>query len=281
MPGRHWQLVAFTILTQLVVGLMVVLASGLRLTLGRHDQVELELLTTAVLEILVALLVLGVVVAAIHLGSVGSAIRAFANLRQSWLSREATAGIVFGLLTVAATLAYRLELGSPVARRWCVVAAAVAGLVLVYAMARLYMLRTVPAWNTLATPLTFFSASAILGTAGMTALLVSLSGRLGVARQLLSGVLPWFGWMCLALAAIQITVGSRESGVRRSGLRFLRATLGLGGAGLLLAFALPVFSAATPSPADGVVIAAASALLLVSEVVGRFIFYASYDRIGV
>jgi anaerobic dimethyl sulfoxide reductase subunit C (anchor subunit) len=287
MPGRHWQLVTFTIVTQLAVGLMVMLAVGLQLTSGAHDPVELEELTTAMLEVMVVLLVLGVVAATTHLGSAGSAIKAFANHRGSWLSRESTAGGVFGLLTVAATVAYRLNLGSPAARRSCVVAAAVAGVVLVYAMARLYMLRTVPAWNTPATPVSFLTAAVLLGAAGSAAALLALGGSFAVADRLLSAMLPWIGWSCLVLAMVQLTV-SRVAGwpveahPTHGALWSLSAVLGLGGAGLLLAAAhLAADSGAASSPPSSVSVAVASALLVASQVVGRFRFYASYDRTGV
>jgi len=282
MPGRHWQLVVFTIVTQLAVGLMVVLAVFQRLAPGPYDPVELEAVVTDVIAIAVVVLVLGVVVATTHLGSTGGEARVFANIGQSWLSREAAAGVLFLLLTVAAALAYGLNLGSPAARIWCVCAAAVAGVVLVYAMARLYMLRTVPAWNTPATPVTFFTAVAVLGAAGSAAALLVLSGSSAVADQLLAGILPWVGWSCLVLVVAQLVViplfGAHPS---RSVLWYVNAALGLGGAGLLLAAAGLADDGVASSLPSSVTVAVASALLVASEVVGRFRFYASFDRTGV
>jgi anaerobic dimethyl sulfoxide reductase subunit C (anchor subunit) len=278
MPGRHWQLVAFTILSQLAVGLTVVLAVALGLASGRFDPGELDVIAAAWLAIVMIVLAAAVIMASAHLGSPGAALGVLANLRESWLSREAAAGAVFGLLTGAASLAYGLDLGTPAGRRWWVVAAAAAGVALVIAMARLYMLRTVPAWNTVSTPMTFLTASAILGVAASGAALAVLGARQPVARELLSGVLPWLGWVCLVLAGIQIAAGRPRLRIPsiRGWLWPARAVLGLGGAALLVASAR--FSA---SSGASLVVLAAAAILITSEIIGRFIFYASYDRVGI
>jgi anaerobic dimethyl sulfoxide reductase subunit C (anchor subunit) len=288
MPGRHWQLVAFTILTQLAAGLVVVLAVGLQLHSGSYDLLEIEALTAAVLEILLVLLALGVGVATIHLGSAGGALMTLANLRMSWLSREATAGIVFGLLTVAATVAYRLDLGSPGIRQRCVVAAAAAGVVLVYAMSRLYMLRTVPAWNSPATLASFLTTALLLGAAGSATALLALSGRFDVAEQLLSETLPWLAWCCLVLALLQLAMSARRVIATPAGKPptpapplWLNGVLGLGGAGMLLACGRVADLGVASSLQTSAWVAVASALIVASEVVGRFRFYASYDRYGV
>ena len=88
MPGRHWQLVVFTILAQLAVGLTLVLALGLQLVAGHRKSLESVMLTGAVLDLVVLILGVAVVMSATHLGSMAGALGAFANLRQSWLSRE-------------------------------------------------------------------------------------------------------------------------------------------------------------------------------------------------
>ena len=226
MPGRHWQLVAFTVLTQLAVGLTVVLALVMKLGSGRFDQNDLDTIAGAFLPIVMIALVLAVGMATAHLGSPGAAFGVLANLRRSWLSREAAAGMVFGVLTAAAALAYRTEIGSPSGRWWLVIAAAAAGVVLIGAMARLYMLRTVPAWNTASTPVTFAAASAILGIASVPPVfgIASLSyGRsVGWITSGLLGDAELLDHLCDGLAPFLEEFGFAQSADDRfGGYRFL------------------------------------------------------------
>ena len=282
MPGGHWQLVAFTVATQLVVGAMVVLAIGMPAASVRFDPVEVEALAGSVLDAVVVLLAAGGAVAAAHLGSAGKAFKALANVRESWLSREAAAGIVFGLLATAAAIGYRLELGSGSLRHAGVVAAAVAGLGTVYAMARLYMLRTVPAWNTPATPVSFLISVGVLGSAAAVVVLAALSLGLGATDPWLEVVLPWVAWSCLALALAQLVVNPASGGFPTcSGMWLLNAALGLGGAGLLLGAALLANTGTISGAAAGPAAAGASVVLIVSEVIGRIRFYNSFERLGV
>ena len=82
----------------------------------------------------------------------------------------------------------------------------------------------------------------------------------------------------LVLAGVQIAAGrgrSRNLSIR-GWLWPARAMLALGGAALLVASAL--FPA---SSGMGFFVLAGAATLVASEIIGRFIFYASYDRVGV
>jgi DMSO reductase anchor subunit len=240
-----------------------------------------------VLETVIVILVLAVAMAARHLGSSRNAIRAAANVRASWLSRETVSDVVFGLLVVTADIGYRFEIGSPMARRLWVAAAAVAGLVLVYAMARLYMLRTVPAWNTAATPAAFLTATLLLGMVGIAGVLVVAGDFRAGVHSLLTGMLPWFAWSCMLLVAVLLAVTARQSEdappqefAASRAMWVLSALLGLGGAGLLLA-AVNLASQEPVSERPGELgIVIASALLVASVVASRCRFYASYRRVG-
>ncbi|MGB9006450.1 MAG: DmsC/YnfH family molybdoenzyme membrane anchor subunit, partial [Candidatus Aminicenantales bacterium] len=155
MAGREWPLVLFTLLSQFAVGtyLFVVLplffnrsakpASG-----GRDPRLALVL-------IVLGLLASAALASLFHLGNPKNATNALNNLKQSWLSRE----IVFELTTLfllALLALFRiLNTRSEVVVRGTALAAGASGLFFLVSMSRLYMLQTIPAWNTLFTPGSF------------------------------------------------------------------------------------------------------------------------------
>ena len=95
-------------------------------------------------------------VALTHLGSPWIAYKAIANLRNSWLSREILTANFFIGTAVAFTAMQGLEIGSTGMRAAVAWLTVLAGASLLYSMSQVYMLRTVPIWNTIYTPLSFF-----------------------------------------------------------------------------------------------------------------------------
>jgi anaerobic dimethyl sulfoxide reductase subunit B (iron-sulfur subunit) len=165
---REWSLVVFTLLSQTAAGL-VLFTAGLRVWLAgaadasRHEPILLPLAA--------GLLLLALFVSSLHLGRPDRAVRALANLRSSWLSREILLAM---MLLVVIVLAWRPGWA---AAQWLsapVAAAFLAG------MAGVYLQRTVPVWNTWRTPLAFFTTAIVLGVLGGLAILIGLD-RLAVA----------------------------------------------------------------------------------------------------
>ncbi|MCJ7681106.1 MAG: dimethyl sulfoxide reductase anchor subunit, partial [Candidatus Aminicenantes bacterium] len=121
-----------------------------------------------------------------HLGRPLNAYRTLGNLRTSWLSREILFLLVF--LTCAVLLSGMTRLAPralPVMRLFQVMGG-LTGLLLIFTMARLYMLPAVPTWTSLFTPRFFFSSTFLLGTA-TTAALLAVRIR-AVSPELSSGI---------------------------------------------------------------------------------------------
>jgi anaerobic dimethyl sulfoxide reductase subunit B (iron-sulfur subunit) len=98
----------------------------------------------------------------LHLGRKRNAWRALAHLRKSWLSRETLLTCLFGMAwAVAAFLRWR-EVESLTQ-----VAVAILGAGLVYSMAQVYRLKTVPEWNSWRTLVNFALSALTLSAAGM------------------------------------------------------------------------------------------------------------------
>ena len=138
-------LVIFTLLTQLSVGMSVCLLALPRIPL-------------ALLFSLGLIFGLGGLASFLHLGRKRNAWRVLVHLRKSWLSREV---LLSGLFMAAWALTAGLKVFQmPPFTVWIM---ALAGVVLVYCMAQVYRLKTVPQWNSWRTALSFFLSTLVLG----------------------------------------------------------------------------------------------------------------------
>ena len=281
-------LLVFTVLAQAATG-----ASLMRVLLpwvlaDRTPPARVAALTDPLLPAAAGLLALALLAALLHLGRGRAARFAVSHVRTSWLSREILLGSVFGgalgLELVRGWLGHeRPALGGAL-----VPLTALLGLLFVHAIVRVYRIRTVPAWDTWATPFAFFSATLLLGAVAAAIVLV-----LGDApTDLASAGLRVVGLIALPLAAGEILVMvlhlrslARRGGAAADSARIvqqehpgriaLRTSCCVVGGILLFG---------TTWPGQGVqaapAILFACGLLFLSELLARSLFYASHRRVG-
>lgn len=170
-------LVLFTLLAQTAVGAYWVLAGA-------------RALSRLALGVLLGLMAASLAASLFHLGTPLRAYGAVRHLGSSWVSREILAALVFaGLILGQAAAAWaELPLGQSPALAGLT---ALGGLALLYSMSRAYRLRTVPAWDSPATLLSFGATAGLLG--GL------LAGGLGAPAPAALGVVLAGGVVDLAL----------------------------------------------------------------------------------
>lgn len=165
--SSHWSLVLFTLVVQSVVGNVWCMQLALFFNGYQLDSLYFKY------HIIVALglVLVGLAAAMAHLGTPAASINAIRNLRRSWLSREIIIVNLFaGVLAVMAVLTFiNPGFSEPL---MMLVGSLIGGMVL-FAMTRVYLLRTVPAWNHAGTPLTFLGSALLLG-AVLFALLLNI-----------------------------------------------------------------------------------------------------------
>ena len=164
MHSRDWSLVFLTVLSQAGIGI-VLCFTGLLYFAGGAAPAMAGF--SAVSPLLLALLLVVVATAAsfLHLGNPSNAPRALRNLAGSWLSREILAIGAFTLLLAAALVSFRIG-GESGVFRLLLLLASMAGLFLLWAMTRVYMIATIPAWNSWYTPVSFTATALSLGLTG-------------------------------------------------------------------------------------------------------------------
>jgi anaerobic dimethyl sulfoxide reductase subunit C (anchor subunit) len=212
MNVREWSLIAFTILGQMSVGAFLVLGVVRFFATRKAGEEEADRLSDRALVAIVPVLVLGLIASVFHLGNPTNAYRAVANFGSSWLSREILFGVIFAvLLGIYAIMQWR-KIATSAVRAIVGWLAGIAGVILVYSMAQIYMLETQPAWNTIMTPLSFFTTTFLLGSlAAGAAFVVNFAivkredpGCEEIQCELMRGSIRWIAVASIILLGIEL-----------------------------------------------------------------------------
>jgi anaerobic dimethyl sulfoxide reductase subunit C (anchor subunit) len=305
MNTREWALILFTILAQMSVGAFIGYGIAYFFVKRKAGEEQADRFSDRALLAIWPVMALGLLGSLLHLGDPLNAYRAVTNVGASWLSREILFGLLFAIFGFAFAILQWRKIGSTAVRSVVAVIAAVFGLALVYSMSRVYMLPTIPSWNTIATPLTFFTTTLMLGALALgTAFVINYNyikkndpDCEEAQCELLRGSLRWIAIITVLLVGVQLVmmpfyVGALSaSGVAPAitsvkiligeyGLAFaLRLILVFVGAGV---FGVFLYQNAL-SPGREKILAnyvyGAFALVLIAEVIGRFLFYATHVQI--
>jgi len=307
MQANEWSLIIFTTVMQMAVGSFVILGGVHFFAVRRYDEKAADTLSDRSLLAIGPIVILAMLVTFLHLGNPLNAPFALSNLGSSWLSREVTLAVVFTVAgALFAFMQWRKISSSPVRSGIGLVVAAV-GLLLVYSMSQVYMLPTVPAWNSLATPVSFFVTTLLLGSLAIgSAYVVTyqyLRGKdnlsdASVQFDILSTTLRWIVLISLVLLGVQFVViplyiaslaeQASAAAITSIGLILdqggtlftLRLVLLFIGAGVFSTFMYLNASSEAKTRVTGYLAYSAFAMVLVSEILGRFLFYESMMRIG-
>lgn len=302
----EWPLIIFTILGQMSVGSFLVLGVIYFYARKKAGVEQADRMSDIALLAIGPVIILGLIGSILHLNSPLNAWASIGNIRTSWLSRE----ILFGLLFAVAGGIYAIlqwrKIGSFSIRIIFAILAAIFGIGLIYSMAALYMLEIQPAWNTLATPILFFTTTLLLGALAIGAALVANYNYLQrkdptcaeASCETLRGAMRGIALIAVIALGIElITIPlylaylASQGGVAAQsaamylgdyGVIFaLRLILVFVGAGVLGLFLYQnALSAGRERFLAGFAYAAFAAVLI-GEVIGRFLFYATHIRIGI
>jgi anaerobic dimethyl sulfoxide reductase subunit C len=303
MNVREWALITFSILAQMSVGSFIVLGIVHWFAQRKSGEQQANELSDRALLAIFPVLALGLLASLLHLGNPINAYKAVTNLGSSWLSREILCGVLFAVVGFAFALMQWRKISTFAVRNVVALVAALIGIVLVYCMAMVYALPTRPSWNLITTPLSFYVTTLLLGVLAMGAAFVANYWYVqrknpGCASDqciLLRDSLKWFAVasivllgcqfvvlpLALALASASGAAGSVGLMVGEYGWVFiLRLVLVFLGAGVLGIFLYRTAQIPGQENVMGTIAYLAFALVLVGEVMGRFLFYATAGRFG-
>lgn len=303
MPGSEWSLVFFTLLAQAGVGTLV---AGEILGWAVYKKAGVEIGKPHLFKTRLLALILssaGLALSFFHLGNPLKAFNALNNLRSSWLSREILAAVVFLIFLSASVLLTRMK--KPSSKTAIIVssAAVLAGLFLILAMSILYMLPGVLSWDHIITPLSFFTSTLLLGFMAAGGLNITEIKSFSTSSEKQTNSFSYFLVLRTALnttfilASIQILFAVINSLrihnycdlyspfgssllLEHRFLFSLRTILLLAGMVLIFLTQIKLNSKKAPPKVLLWFFYSALAFILISEILGRHLFYVLFYRSG-
>jgi anaerobic dimethyl sulfoxide reductase subunit C (anchor subunit) len=230
-----------------------------------------------------------------HLGSPLRAVRTLNNLKSSWLSREILFVLLFVLSLFILVLLTWKKPGSLRFQQILALTTGLFGILALWAMSRLYMLPTVPIWNSFSTPVAFFTTGLLLGSQWVIVCYsIYFSKRSSSASEEMR--LHWFqktrsGIEILALVLILtgllnsvpilLHTAWRQAVRTNLSLFVARIALALIGGFILLLIVRRSKRQDNIQARQGLYVYTGFLVLFVAEFVGRFLFYGLYFRLGI
>jgi len=174
MNKNEWSLVGFTLLAQTSVGVICCLQLIFLLQPGYFNQFGTDFSLQSPDFFALLFLTGATAFSFLHLGKPQHAPNVFRNLKSSWLSREVTGLILFGLALLAFISIRFLNIQNDALSGGILAFTTFSGLLLLFFMSRLYMIKTIPPWRTSFTWQSFYLSAFILGSV----LMLIISGNL-------------------------------------------------------------------------------------------------------
>lgn len=284
MLNHEWSLLFFTVLSQFSAGIMIALMGFLFFKNKIKEKRSEVFLRTSLLIAFFAMAV-ALVLSFFHLNQPLRSVYALSNIKTSWLSREIITASIFLFFTTLATLVFYLRKSPATVKAMCVLSA-VAGILFVFSMAKIYMIPTVPPWNTPATVTAFFSTALLLGP-----LLVLILFSKSIKKSLNEIVTDRYFVLLISLIIIALfekvisalfvtpVVSIHEAGFQpqQIPMAFLMVRWVL----LLVGICLMAISLLRKTyNKSETILWIVFLCFAVSEIIDRVMFYASYYRIG-
>jgi anaerobic dimethyl sulfoxide reductase subunit C len=289
MNSNEWPLVFFTVLSQISLG-VIFAAFVMYFTMRNPAEPALEGLRKLVIIASMSAMGVALIISFLHLASPLHAVYATSNTGSSWLSREILLALMyfFTLLVCFTSIKYNVPHSSMFG--YFFLASLFVGTMMVWSMAQVYMIPTVPLWNSPATPVAFFNTAIMLGSGLLLVILTSYNIRVNAVPDIKQFQTALFYLVAastfiylLNTLLLQPDITSVAGGFRAPSIPvFWGLTQKLL---MAIGFGLLVYWYATQSAIAITdkhwLLFFAVALLLLAELAGRYIFYASYYRVGI
>jgi len=306
MNVREWALPVYTILMQLAVGALLVLWLIRSLAVSKFSHQEIERIIRNPILVIAFTAVVAMGGAHFHLSRPLHSYLAVLNFKSSWLSREIVFSVSFFLTTMSLLyLTYfqtqRRQLISFIG--WLAIGL---GIILIYCMARIYLIPTQIAWNSTTVVFSFYSTALMLGCMAIACLMVldlkfaeikksdDIELRVDFIHYSFIGLTTLtilLVILSIAIIYIQMHLLAQGDLIARTSLRlilelylplFVMRLVFLLFASCYLGITVYRVNKLKTMPQNLMMPVYISCLLiLVGEIVGRFLFYATHIRVGI
>lgn len=290
MHKNDWSLIFFTLLAQMSVGIIISLTVLRFYQPSSFSSFHDGIVLLSPHFIGLAAIVIATIISFLHLGFPAHAFNAANNLSSSWLSREIIGIGLYGFGVLLIFLQFWLEWKSVLFQDIVFIFGSVAGIVFLYFMSKIYMVRTIPAWNSWFTPYHFFMSGLLLGLMVMIGFLLNdpLSKSIIVIILRLAAVLLLVQLLAAFLYKNHLVKMDHQGIATPDFISGSYHTLYL--IRLFIIFISALFTAYLSLKTQTVSVdyypfirffTIIFFLIIVEEIIGRFMFYAGYYRVGV
>lgn len=292
MNSNEWPLVFFTILSQLSVGILFA-AFALSFFLKDTDAPALAELKRILILVALGSIGVALIISFLHLASPQHAIYAITNPGSSWLSREILLAIMYFLSLLICFTSWQYDIPHRSMFEYFFLASLLTGVILVWAMASVYMIPTVPLWNSPSTPVAFFNTALMMGSGVLIVLVISLASRNAELPEIRTMQSTLFYMIALAVFVfllnkmmLQPTISAVPGGFAAPVVSSWWKTaqyIFLAAGFTILVYWFARHATALPGERiiAGYFVYGAVLLLFFAELAGRYVFYATYYRIGI
>lgn len=306
MNVREWALPVYTILMQLAVGAFIVLWLIRHLAGPKFSAREIDRIISNPILVIAFTAAVAMGGAHFHLSKPFHSFLAVLNFKTSWLSREIVFTVLFFLTTMSVVYLTYFQTHR---RRLITVLGWLAilfGITLIYCMARIYLIPTQVAWNSTSVIVSFYVTSLMLGGMTIASLLMldlkfseiksadDVELRSQVIRHSCGGLTALNVFLVvtsLVITYIQIELLARGDLIARTSLNLLFGLylplFLLRLAVLIYASSSLVFAVARMYKRHSIPqslmmpVYLSTLMILVGEIIGRFLFYATHIRVGI
>lgn len=307
MNLREWALPVYTILMQLAIGALFALWVIKAAASAKYGPEKMNRIALVPVLIIFSTIVLAVIGSHFHLSKPYHSFLAMRNFRTSWLSREVVFTVIVLACVGALLFALQFVRGRHRLKDGLGWAAILFGLATVYSMASIYLLPSQIAWNSFVTVVSYYAVMFLLGTTSLLViLLMDLQFFEGgspedslVRTQVLKRSALWLTVVATLGAVVALLASLYQIEFLRghplpsaqASLRLLLelyrpllvVRIGLTVVGILWLVAVVAHAVRTRRPFAGLLapVYVASIMVLIGEIIERFLFYATHVRIGI
>ena len=306
MNVREWALPFYTILMQLSVGTLLMLWIARGVYLRQFSDAEINRIVKFPITIIFLTVCMAMVGSHFHLSQPLHSYLAVMNFRTSWLSREIAFTVLFFLTTASLLTLHWLSDRRTKLKTILGCFGILFGFALVFCMSHIYLLPTQSAWNSPFTILSFYLTMLLLGCIALPAILLidfSFSNVLALEQydqqyMLIRRVLIWSAGAGIIAWIVVVALNFYQLSLLRSGdqwaqtsfdlltnlyrpLLFMRLVLPLLGIIILVVSVFNVVWRNRTIRELMIPIYVSCICVLVGEILGRFLFYATHIRIGI
>ncbi len=305
MNVREWALPVYTIMIQMAVGMLLVLWILRLFGSRKFGKDAIDRVVRDPLLIINITIIFGMIGSHFHLSRPYLSFLAVSNFRSSWLSREIVFTLAFFLGTVALWFIQWYREGHwrlKTALGWLTI---LIGFMAVYCMGQIYLLPTQPAWNTPMTIISFYGTMLLLGVMSLVTILI-MDLRFMEVRQK-EGLAGWAMLVKDAVKRLAVAAGAILIPIFMINLFYLhtlrtgttlmqtsydlllqlyepllvvRFFLLLAGVGWLVVPVARMMRTGKSVQEIFTPAYLACLLVIVGEILGRFLFYADHIRMG-